>query len=349
MNQPASAAENMATEKAALRGAMEKQSLIPLWEVYEKIVTREPSMAVPSHIWKWEELKEAVALTVKTVHGKDADHRVLVLKNPAMQGKPATATNMIGAVQCVMPGEKTSPHRHTPAAVRFVLEGKGGGTFVDGQRCAMHTGDFIITPNWTWHGHHNDSDSPVIWVDILDVPLVQHANAVFGEYSGENGPAAYPENTGTLPDELFVRGGLEPVTDRPAVPYSPRFHYAWQDVLALLATMPAAADGSRAVRYSNPLRGGAVIATLDATVTEIAKGMPTRRIRSTASQLCVVIEGSGSSKVGDATHQWQARDIFTVPEWQWLQHTAASDTARLLLVSDRGVREGVGLYREERA
>lgn len=334
-----------AADKAALQGAMQRLSLLPLWEIYEKVVTHQPSLDAPAHLWKWSDLQPAVDLTLKTVHGKDADHRVLVLKNPHYRDRVTTANNILGAVQCVLPGERTSPHRHTPAAVRLVLEGEGGGTFVDGMRCDMYAGDFIVTPNWTWHGHHNDSASPVTWVDILDVPMVRHHNAVFGEY----GPKGYPENVSTLVDGAFARGGLVPQTDRPSVPYTPRFRYAWADVQALLDAMPVETDGSKRVRYTNPLDGGPVIPTLDASALRIAKGKPTRAVRSTASELWVVIDGKGASEIGGVTHQWEARDIFTVPEWSWVSHRASTAKAHLLRVSDRGVREALGLYREERA
>lgn len=334
-------------QKAALKGAMEKLSLLPLWEVYERVVTHEPSKDAPSHMWKWRDLAPAVALTVDTVKGRDADHRVLVLKNPHYAGRVATANNILGAVQCVVPGEKTSPHRHTPAAVRIILEGSGGGTYVDGVRCEMQAGDFIVTPNWTWHCHENDSAGPVTWVDILDVPLVRAANAVFGEYGP---PPGYPETVQTLPDTLFAGGGLQPETDRPEapMPYTPRFRYAWNDVTALLEATPRGADGSRSVRYTNPLDGGPVIATMDARMLELEGGRTTRALRSSESALVVVIDGEGSSRIGDVVHEWQARDIFTLPEWNWMEHTASSGRARLLVVGDRNVRRALHLYREER-
>jgi gentisate 1,2-dioxygenase len=306
--------------QAALEGELERQSLIPLWKVYERVVTHEPSLDAPSQLWRWQDLERAVKLTTELIHGKDADHRVLVLKHPKLAPRVATTNNILAAVQCVLPGERTSPHRHTPAAVRLVLEGSGGATFVDGVRCEMHSGDFIVTPNWTWHCHENDSASPVTWVDILDVPLVRAANAVFGD--------------------------MGPVKAYPDVPPGSQFRYAWSETLNQLAAMPAR-DGVRTMHYINPLNGGPVLATLDATVTEIAKAKATRPMRASASQLCVVIEGSGLSRVGDARHDWSARDIFTMPEWSWVEHRATSERARLLLISDRNYRSFLGLYREE--
>lgn len=309
-----------APELALLEDEMERQSLIPLWRVYERVVTHEPSLDAPSHHWRWQDLERAVKLTTALVHGKDADHRVLVLKHPKLAPRVATANNILAAVQCVLPGERTSPHRHTPAAVRLVLEGSGGGTFVDGVRCEMRSGDFIVTPNWTWHCHENDSGAPVTWVDILDVPFVRAANNVFGD--------------------------MGPVKAYPEVPPGSQFRFAWTDTVKRLDAAPAK-DGVRSVRYTNPLDGGPVIPTLEAGVLEIAAGRSTRPTRMSASQLCVVIEGSGESRVGEARHAWSARDIFTMPEWSWIEHRATGERARLLVIDDRNFRKILGLYREE--
>ena len=305
--------------QAALEREMEQQSLIPLWKVYERVVTHEPSLDAPSHHWRWQDLERAVKLTTELVHGKDADHRVLVLKHPKLAPRVATANNILAAVQCVLPGEKTSPHRHTPAAVRLVLEGAGGGTFVDGVRCEMQSGDFIVTPNWTWHCHENDAKAPVTWVDILDVPLVRAANAVFGD--------------------------MGPVESYPEVPAGSQFRFPWADTLARLDALQGE-RGVKIVRYTNPRDGGPVIPTLDCWVMEVEKGAATQPFRASASQLCVVIEGSGESRIGEALHRWSARDIFTMPEWNWIEHRAA-ERARLLVINDRNFRQFLGLYREE--
>lgn len=309
------------SRQAILEGEMERQSLIPLWKVYERVVTHEPSLDAPSHHWRWQDLERAVKLTTELVHGKDADHRVLVLRHPGLSPRVATTNNILAAVQCVLPGERTSPHRHTPAAVRLVLEGAGGGTFVDGVRCEMQTGDFIVTPNWTWHCHENDAATPVTWVDILDVPMVRAANAVFGE--------------------------MGPVKNYPEVPPGAQFRHPWSDTIRRLESATPS-DGVRSVRYTDPRNGGPVIATLDASVVEIEKGKATRRFRCSASQLCVVIEGAGESRIGESRHAWGARDIFTMPEWNWIEHHA-SERVRLLVINDRHFREFLGLYREEAA
>lgn len=338
---PAASADGKATLKKMMNGL----SLEPLWEIYANLVTPEPAGLPPAHQWRWQDMEPVVAKAAEAVGGHDADHRVLVLRNPNLGGRMASTATIVGAIQCVMPGERTTPHRHTAAAARVVMEGDGGATYVDGVRCDMLPGDFVVTPNWTWHNHHIDRRARTVWLDILDVPLVKQMNAMFGEL-GVAAPA-YPETIGTLPDALFERGGLMPVSDRPAVPYTPRFRYAWRDVAAMLEAMPAAPDGSRAVRYSNPLDGGPVTSTLDAVAIQPPAGWFGADRRTTSGGLAVVVEGNGESRIGDRTIAWGPRDIFTLPEWTWVAHKAEAQGARLITITDREIRRRLGLLREE--
>lgn len=322
---------------------MQRQSMAPLWDLYTNLVTREPVRSEASRIWKWTEYLPAVLRAAETVKGELADHRVLLLKNPDAPGKMATTTNLIAGIQCVMPGERTEVHRHSASACRLILDGAGGSTFVDGKRCRMNTNDFIITPSLTWHGHDNDSAARAIWLDMLDVPMLGYFDANFGA----QGPASsYPSDVSTLPDSVFAGGGLLPADRVGTVPYSPRFHWGWSEVTNALEAMPAAADGTKRLRYTNPLDGGAVMATLDAYVVEIStrESAPTR---TTANGFCVVLEGQGESQIGERRHAWQQRDIFTLPHWSWAAHRAASARARLLIVTDREVLRRLGLLREE--
>jgi len=324
---------------------MQAQSLAPLWDMYTQLVTRQPSRPEPSRVWKWDAYLPAVLRAAEAVTGELADHRVLLLKNPDAPGKMATTTNLIAGIQCVMPGERTVEHRHSASACRLILEGTGGSTFVDGKRCRMNTNDFIITPSLTWHGHENDSATRAIWLDMLDVPMLGYLDANFGA----QGPApSYPADVSTITDDAFAGGGLVPADHAPpALTYSPRFHWAWSDVVKALDAMPAGADGTKRVRYTNPLDGGAVMATIDASVAEIGRGESVPA-RTTANGFCVVLEGEGESQVGDKRHAWRPRDIFTLPHWAWVAHKAHTPRARLLVVSDREVLRRLGLLREER-
>jgi gentisate 1,2-dioxygenase len=328
-----------------LYDAMQSRSLAGLWDIYQNIVVPAPNRAEPSMIWRWKEMVPAIDSVAEHVKGELADHRVLLLTNPAFKGPPTTTMNLTSGIQCVLPGEKTVMHRHTASACRVILSGTGGITYVDSKGCPMHDGDFIVTPNWTWHGHDNISADRAIWLDVLDAPLAVSLDAMFGQ----RGPAnAFPDNIAALPDAAFAGGGFVPANHRETVPYTPRFRYAYGDAVAAIEALPRDADGGRRMRYANPLDGGPVMPTMDAYLVDLAKGKDTESYRTTSNALCIVIDGEGESRIGDKTHKWSKRDIFTVPHWTWASHRAATEPTRLIVITDREVLKRLGYLREER-
>ena len=120
------------------------------------------------------------------ITAKEAERRVLVLENPGLRGQSKITTDLYAGVQLVLPGEVAPAHRHAQSALRFVLEGGGAHTAVNGERTIMHEGDFIITPPMAWHDHGNESDRPIFWLDGLDIPIVQFLDASFAEHHDED-------------------------------------------------------------------------------------------------------------------------------------------------------------------
>lgn len=322
-----------------LERCMAEQHLAPLWQLYTSLVRREPQASEPSVAWRWSALQPALERAAREVGGDLADHRALILRNPHLGGRVATTTNLLGAVQCVLDGERTLEHRHTAAACRVVLQAEGAWTYVDGKRCLMEPNDFIVTPGWAWHSHANTSGARAIWLDLLDVPLMAALDTTYGS----GGPAA--ELPTTLPDEAFAAGGLVPEAETPA--YTPRLRWAWRDVSAALDAAPTGRDGSRELRFTDPMRGGAVTHTLDARVLDLPAGRRTTARRCSANAIAVVLQGEGRSNIGEVTHHWSPRDVFTVPHWQWVTHEANSSPARLLFVSDHEALRRLGLARDE--
>lgn len=332
------------TAMTGLLTGMRAQSLQPLWQLYEQVVLREPQGTEHSHQWRWSELDRLVAQSTAAVTGELADHRVLLLTHPAFKGRIATTANLLAGIQCVLPGECTVPHRHTASAVRFVIESAGAITFVDGKACPMHRGDLVLTPNWTWHAHANETEARAVWIDMLDVPLM----GLLGSTFGARGPAAsFPHSTATITDEAFAHGGLVPVTDHTPVAYSPKVRWARDAVLEALKHTPPRSDGSRLLRYTNPVQGGAVLPTIDVYALELQRGQQTIPFRSSGGAFCVVMDGEGESRVGDIEHRWQPNDLFTLPNWTTRTHRATSDVARLLIVSDYELYRRAGLLRDE--
>ena len=110
---------------------------------------------------------------------------MLVLENPGLAGRHLATDALYAGLQLIMPGEFARAHRHTAAALRFIVEGDNTYTAVAGERCYMRPGDFIVTPSWTWHDHRNESKEPTIWLDVLDVPLIRFLGAGFSEHYPE--------------------------------------------------------------------------------------------------------------------------------------------------------------------
>jgi len=323
---------------------MEEKAIQPLWDRYHKIIGSEPSAPDQPWLWRWEDLAPFVSRAAAEVSMDKAERRVLMLVNPAFGGKTITTTNLFAGIQILESGESARPHRHTASAMRLVMQGQGGATIVNGQYCAMEPGDLILTPNWAWHEHVNRGRSRVVWLDALDMPLAAHLGAIFSE----GGDPAQP-NTAGIGGAAFAQGGIVPVAPAREEPYSPMFRYPWTSALAALDAAPEQADGSRRVRYTNPVDGGPVIPTMDSYAFRLARGRGTARHRTTANAVCLVVDGEGVSTIGDRTLEWRKHDVFTVPHWNWTSHQAKSAEAHLFMFTDREVLARVGLLREQTA
>jgi len=322
--------------------AIQDAAVVALWEMFGGAGGPQPAPE-PAYHWPWRVLGPLMDRAVAETGMADAERRVLSLANPAYRRDDhfRATTNLNAGLQILMPGERARPHRHSMDALRFVVEGTGAATIVDGKRCPMERGDLILTPAWTWHEHVHDGEARVIWLDSLDVPLVQDMDATFFEPGPARDFPVLPE------DSAFTAPGLVPA-EALATPYSPLFRYPWAQARDALAATPAAADGSRLLRYVNPATGGPVLSRLDCYLLGLSAGTPTRRYRTTSNAVCFVAEGSGRSTVGDVTIDWQANDIFTLPHWSWISHVAGDGGATVFQSTDRDVMRRLNLLREER-
>lgn len=316
-------------------------STAPLWERFNGEMPVEP-VPMPPFVWRWSEISPLTERAAREVPMEDVERRVLTLRNPHLDSdRLGTTVNLVGAIQTLLPGETAVSHRHSGNALRFVLEGQGAETLVDGKHCPMEERDMILTPAQSWHGHVHNGDQRIVWFDALDIPLFRNMNATFFE---EGPPPNLPPQT---PDAAFAAGGLTPDTGDAAPRYSPLFRWSWASVEATLAEMPAAKDGSKRLRYTNPMTGGPAMSLMDCYVLALAKGAATVPRRSTSDVLCVAAGGEGATQIGDQRIEWSRNDIFTMPGWNWISHTATSDHARLFLVTDRDVMQRLGMLRDE--
>ena len=324
-----------------LLDALAESCLQPLWDRYMTMMTPEPAPIDEPMRWGWDSLQPLIERATTEISMEEAERRVLLFAHPAFAPHPHTTTNLSGGVQILQPGEHADAHRHTAAALRFVLEGEGAVTWVDGKRCDMAAGDLILTPSWCWHEHHNEGSQRVVWFDGLDVPLAAHLRSIFLEF--DNNTPKPPQ----LDDSALRAGTLPPDVPKMFERHSPRYRYEGHLIDAALSALPASLDGSRLLRYVNPATGGPVMPTLDCYALRLGVGAATRAVRSTSNAIAVVARGAGHSRVGDKTISWRKNDVFTLPHWNWISHVAEEADSQLFLMTDRSLLEAMGYLRTE--
>jgi gentisate 1,2-dioxygenase len=334
-------------ELKALYERLAKKATAPLWEVLGDLVTPQPRPACVAASWRYDEVRSLIMEAAGLISAQQAERRVLVLENPGLRGLTRITPTLFAGVQLVMPGEVAPTHRHAASALRFVLEsGEGAYTAVDGERTTMRPGDFILTPSWTYHDHGNPSSAPAIWLDGLDIPMVNMYCASFAEHHpDETQPVARVEG-----DALARYGaGLMPVDFTPAR-HSPILSYPYERSREALDRLvrngPIHPTHGVKMRYVNPATGGSPMPTIAAFLQLLPKGFESVAYRSTDATIFCAAEGRGTTRIGDQQFEWRPRDVFVVPSWTPVTHRA-QDESVLFSFSDRPAQEALGLWREQ--
>ncbi|BAI74449.1 gentisate 1,2-dioxygenase (plasmid) [Azospirillum sp. B510] len=331
---------------------MRPRHLYPLWEVLGALVTPTPRGPALATKWDYAGARAHLMRAGDLISAEKAERRVLILENPGTPGTAGITTSLYAGLQLILPGEVAPCHRHSQCALRFVMEGHGAYTALDGEKAVMAPFDLVLTPNWQWHDHGNTTDKPMIWLDGLDIPTVRHFDASFAEHLGQ---PAHPETV--RPGDSLARYGhnMRPMRGtaadrRPA--HQPLFHYPYPQWRAGLDALAAAETPDpwvgHALEFINPADGGAVMPTISAHVRLLPKGFETRPRRSTDGTVLVVVEGHGHARIGDKEFTLSERDVVVVPSWHEVTIQAGGDLV-LFGYSDRTAQEKLGLYRELRA
>jgi gentisate 1,2-dioxygenase len=335
-------------EREAFYQKIGGENLSALWNVLGDLVTPEPKSACKAALWRFETIRNFMLEAGRLITAREAERRVLILENPGLRGQSKITTSLYAGVQMVMPGEVAPAHRHSQSALRFVLEGSGAYTAVDGERTYMKPGDFVTTPSRSWHDHGNDTPEPMLWLDGLDIPVVQFFDASFAEHLDEDSQRI------TRPEgDSFARYGhnLLPVDLKRPSKSSPVFNYPYEHTREVLEKLKAGKDldscHGHKLKYANPMTGDYALPTLGTFIQLLPKGLTTTRYRSTDATIFVPVEGKGRSWIGEETFEWGPKDIFVVPSWHWVTHEAESE-AILFSCSDRPIQEKLDLFREDR-
>jgi len=316
----------------------------PLWE---RVMRLQPGTAAAPAIWRWREVRPLLMRATELISAREAERRVLMLENPALPGSTFITTTLFAGLQTILPNEIAPTHRHTPNALRFIVEGEGAYTAVDGERTTMRPGDFVMTPGWTWHDHGNLGPRPVVWLDGLDTPFANMLGGNFREdYPDDVQPLARPEgNAGAR-----YGANLLPVDYRPAGPASPLLSYPYERTRAALAQLARSGPPHRShgfkLRFTNPASGGHPFPTIAAFMQSLPSGFAGRDYRSTEGTVFCVVEGRGDVAIGEARFDFAPHDVFVVPSWEPYRLRADAECV-LFSYSDRAAQEALGFWREE--
>jgi gentisate 1,2-dioxygenase len=336
----------------ALYQSMAPESLTPLWEVLSALVQDEPHSPAVVHKWAYASIRNYLMRAGDIISAEQAERRVLILENPGMPGQSAIVPSLYAGMQLILPGEIAPCHRHAQCALRFVMEGDGAYTTVDGEKAVMRPFDLVLTPGMQWHDHANPTDEPMIWLDGLDIPTVRLFDASFAERLAEKVHAETAPPGDTL---LRYGGNMRPLRGsnadrRPA--HQPLFHYpfeAWhRNLVGMAANSEIDPHLGYALEFINPADGGSVMPTISAHVRHLPKGFETRPRRSSDGTIFVVVEGEGTARIGDHESRLSPRDVLAVPSWNETVFQASSDMI-LFAFSDKASQEKLHLYKELRS
>jgi len=319
-----------------------------LWKSDAKLMTKDPKTAVLPYLWKWNDIEHYLRQAGELV-GLDGkvERRTLRLLNPGLKDlrgqKHATTHTVHMSVQLLKPGELASSHRHNFGAFRFIVEGRGAYTVVEGEKFVMEPGDLILNPPMTWHGHGNDAE-PIIWLDGLDYPLLNSLQVITWEpYPGDFQPVKE-----SFKSAAYRVGMVRPVWETAAGPLA----YKWEDTYRTLKGLEGG-EGSPfdgvALEYVNPVDGGHTFPTMSCGIQMLRPGEATQTHRHNSSTVYHAFRGSGVTVIDGKRYEWEKGDCFVVPLWSWHSHQNRSKNGEAILFSmnDRPMLEALKLYREE--
>lgn len=330
--------------------------LMPLWTQRAGLMPETPRPAAAPACWRWSTLYPLAQRSGELVPvGRGGERRAIALANPGLPGQPYATPTLWAAIQYLGPKELAPAHRHTQTAFRFVVEGEGVWTNVEGDPVAMRRGDLLLTPGMHFHEHHNTTENPMAWIDGLDIPLVRQLDAGFFEFGpDELATRATPEVSGN--ERLWGHPGLRPV-GAPTPSASPLLAYRWEHTDAALAAQLQLADegqpgtfepGHAAVRFTNPHTAGDALSTLRTEMHRYRPGTDTAPAKAVGSAVWQVFAGTGTVVIGEQRYDVTQGDLFAVPSWAPLA-VQTGDGLDAFRFGDDPVCEALGLARAEKA
>jgi gentisate 1,2-dioxygenase len=325
--------------------ALTAQNLVPLWPNLRAVLPPgKPQPSTRAIHWPYAGLRPLLLKAGELTPIEKAERRVLVLANPGhgLEKMQASAAMYLG-MQLLLPGEWAPSHRHTPNAVRMVVEGEGAWSTVDGEKCMMVRGDLILTPTGLWHEHGHDGDKPVVWLDVLDLPLVYYLEASY-HVNGDR-----QQVLPTHGERSYVSGGLvpTPVFERSRKAY-PMLRYPWSEARAALESLAADQPELQAVQvtYANPETGGHAQNILGYYALMLRPGQTLRLPARSPAMVFHLIEGAASVQVEDQRFTLAEADTCCAPGYTavTLANTSAKVPAFLFIADETPLHTKLGVF-----
>ena len=316
----------------------------PLWERASHTAR---AQAVPA-IWRYADMRPQLLRAIDLITAEEAERRVLMLENPGLPGTGLITNSLFCGLQAISPGETAPAHRHSPNALRLIIESDGAYTNVAGERITIHRGDLVLTPGWAWHDHGHLGSKPAFWLDALDLAFGHLFGKIFRESDEAGTRSARSEAEGTAAARYGTN--LLPVEHHSQLNHSPLLAYPYErtrEVLERLARHgPVDPVHGVRMRYANPADGGFIFRTIAAFILWLPKGFEGRTYRSTESTVFCAIEGSGTIRTGDESFAFAQDDVFVVPPWTAYSIESARECV-LFSYSDRAAQIALGFWRED--
>jgi gentisate 1,2-dioxygenase len=332
-----------------LNRELKESNLIGYWTIPNTSTGfREPEPGFRPFLWKWKSIRDALDKAAEYIRPEEAFRRFIGYQHPEL--KLGTAHTLLLGAQMVRPGEFAPAHRHTMEAIRFVVEGRGAATVVEGEALPMEPGDLITTPSWSWHDHINSGDTPIVWLDGANGPMLHYYQAGFAHpYHEARQPVIHP--AGSLRSTYgTLRPRINTIPSPPAI-YRPPYRYAWEETekaLEIMAEAPGDPYDGILLRYADPLSGGPTLPTIACEIQLLRRSEKGRSHRHTYTVVYHAFRGSGTTWIGNQRFDWEQGDSFVVPLWSWHAHENNSrEPAILFSINDRPAIEALGFLREE--
>jgi gentisate 1,2-dioxygenase len=319
----------------ALRRDMAAGSLIPLWELEGEIMGLTPRPRTRAWMWRWDDLYDIAQRAGSLVPvERGGDRRAIALANPGQAGLPYATSTLWAAVQWLNGREVAPAHRHTSQAIRFIIDGAGSYSTVEGDKVFLERGDLVLTPPWMWHDHGSESDERAVWMDALDIPLNNFLDASFFEpYPAESQEITQHIN-GTV--MKYGVGHMRPAWEERSEEYPPMSTYKWADTeraLTNLAQVGSDPYDDVVMEYINPHTGGPVMKSFTCWMQMLRPGVHTQAHRHTGSSVYLAFEGHGTTIIDGVAFEWGPGDMFVIPSWATHEHVNGDAGERALLFS----------------